>query len=585
MTERAMPDAESLRAKLRAIDGRSYPAYKSIKGSYRINGDVELIIDRVQGDPFAAPSQLRARVALALAGFGENLYSNRSRAVALRDYLARAFAARCRERSERIGSGGGGRLEIDRPGQEILERSSIVLGEGYVEARFAAGLPASGRRILGREAARLLLDSLPQVVAASLRLAALEEAALWRHVAANEDADALRATLRDRGWVAFVADGAVLPRRSGVDPRPLDAAEAVPFASPDDLRAEVDLPHAGRVSGMVLREGVTLIVGGGYHGKTTLLAAIEEGVCNHVPGDGRERVVADAAALKIRAEDGRSAASVNVRPFIRQLPGGRDTARFSTANASGSSSQAANIQEGLEAGARALLLDEDTCATNLMVRDARMQALVARAGEPIAPFIEHVRYLADERGVSSVMVFGGSGDYFDVADCVLRLQDYRAHDVTREARAVARRLPTERASEPPDCWPGDEPGRVPDPASLDPSKGKRAVRVRSRALRAIEFGSEEIDLSCVEQLVDAGQVRAIGRGLVLLRELARREREAPPDIATLLAQIEARLDAEGLDALAERHPSGGFVRFRPLELAAALNRLRTLRILPPGGPG
>ena len=577
MDSERLESAAALRERLRRMDGRGYPAYKGLRGSYRLER-CALYIDHVQGDPFAAPSRLRARVDLAESGFAEAGLHNRSRRTALRDFLARRFAEACDEARARRGSGKSGLVEMARPSQEILERSSVVLGNGFVETRLVAGLPAAGRRILAREAETLLTEVIPGIVDRSLFITALDSAALRRHLDTNEDADALRKALADRGLVAFVADGAVLPRRSGVDPRPL-GPEAVPFASPESLRVSVDLPHAGQVSGMGLPRGVTVIAGGGFHGKSTLLTALEHGVYNHIPGDGREQVVTDATALKIRAEDGRSVCGVDLRPFIGDLPGDRPTRAFSTENASGSTSQAANIIEGLEAGARVLLLDEDTCATNLMIRDARMQALVRGRAEPITPFIERARHLADTLGVSSVLVSGGCGDYLEIADRVLRMDAYHCADATAEAREIVRALPTARSGNAASPWPQDPPPRLVDARSLDPSKGRRDIRVRARATRSIEFGRAEIDLSAVSQIVDPGQTRAIGEALLILRDYAedaRTDHEAR--LAGLVHDVAALIAREGLGVLDGPHPSGDWVAFRPLELAAALNRLRSLRL-------
>ncbi|RME69713.1 MAG: ATPase [Chloroflexi bacterium] len=562
-----------LQRQLQRIDGKGYPAYKDIRGVYMFD-DFTLFIDHVQGDPFAAPSRLRARVPMSAAGFPPDAYANRSREIALRDFLARAFSAACRSFSDRgRGSGKSGLMAMDMPGQEILERSSIVITDEYVEARFVAGLPAHGRRVLGRQAAAMLCEDVPKIVDAALKYAHLNRQALAHHLDTAEDADTLRGRLASLRLVAFVADGSILPRRSGVDDRPLQGETVVPFRSPDSLRVEVDLPHRGRVSGMGIPTGVTLIVGGGYHGKSTLLLALERGVYNHIPGDGRELVVTNPTAVKIRAEDGRSVEGVDIRPFINNLPNHADAAAFRTDNASGSTSQAANIIEALEVGAQVLLLDEDTCATNMMIRDARMQALVEKSGEPITPFIDRVRQLSEEMGVSSILVLGGSGDYFDVADTVIRMDSYLPRDVTAEAKAIAAAHPTGRRQEVAGAWPAPTP-RVPLAESLNPRKGRREVSIKGRALRAVLFGTEEIDMTAVAQLVDEGQVRAIGQALNLARERFMRPGQTVPQVIAAVMEAIAR---HGLDILDPRQ-TGDYVAFRPYELAAALNRLRSLRV-------
>ena len=566
-----MPTREDLHRILNRIDGKGYPAYKDIQGEYEFPG-FTLLIDHVQGDPFAAPSRLRARVPQKVASFPTDTFSPRSRQVGLADFLTRAFDAACSAASGRRGSGKSGLLAIDRPGQEILERTSVLISAEAVEARLVAGLPAAGRRVLGRQAAAMLCDELPHVVERALRFASHPPAVLYRHVQIAEDADWLRGQLAAHGLVAFVVDGAVLPRRSGVDDGPLREG-AIPFHGPPELRVEIDLPNAGPVAGMGIPAGVTLIVGGGYHGKSTLLNALERGVYNHIPGDGREQVVTDEGALKIRAEDRRAVTGVDISPFISELPNQVDTRRFSTANASGSTSQAANIGEALEAGARVLLVDEDTAATNFMIRDHRMQELIAKEHEPITPFIDKVCQLYEEHGVSTLLVMGGSGDYFDVADRVIAMEAYVPHDVTEHARRIAARYPTQRRPEGGERF-GDVTPRIPLAESLDPSKGRREVKIAARGVKTILFGATEIDLSAVEQLVDPGQLNAIGQALYYARQ---RYMDSSRTLPEILDAVMGEIERAGLDVL-DRRLVGDLVRFRRYELAAALNRLRTLRV-------
>jgi predicted ABC-class ATPase len=568
---------DDLRRILSRIDGKGYPAYKDIRGEYEFPG-FNLLIDHVQGDPFAAPSRLRVRVSPEVAAYPPETYRGRSRRVALADFLTRAFDAACSSGSaqgtvsRRRGSGKLGLIAIDRPGQQILERTSVLVDSGAVEARFVAGLPAAGRRVLGRQAAAMLCDDVPRFVERALHFAANNQAALERQIQSAEDADYLRSQLPAHDLVAFVADGAVLPRRSGVDDRPLGAG-AIPFQSPPSLRLDFDLPNAGPVVGMGIPKGVTLIVGGGYHGKSTLLNALERGVYNHIPGDGRELVVADEGTVKVRAEDGRAVTGVDISPFIGELPNGIDTHHFATANASGSTSQAANIVEALEAGGRVLLVDEDTAATNFMIRDHRMQELIAKEREPITPFIDKVRQLHADCGVSTVLVMGGSGDYFDVADTVIAMDAYVPQDATTQARAIARKYQAERRPEGGDRF-GRVTPRVPLAESLDPSQGRREVKISARGVKTILFGKSEIDLTAVEQLVHPSQLNAIGQALYYARQHYMNGRRTLPEI---LDAMMGDIDRSGLNIL-DRRPVGDLARFRRYELAAALNRLRTLRV-------
>ncbi len=567
-----MADRHELRRTLLDLEGGSYPAYKALKGVYDFPG-FALLVDHVQGDPFADPSRVRVRLPLAAAGFPEWCWSSPSRALGVRSLLARRFAAEARRASRPAGTGKGGLLQVDAPGQEVIETTAVLLADGHLEARFGVGLPARGRRILGRAAAELLCDRVPEAVGRALLYPSLDAAEVRRAADANEDADALRALLPGLGLVAFAADGALLPRRSGVDPRPLPAG-AVPFRSPEGLRVAVDLPHAGRVTGLGVPRGVTLIVGGGFHGKSTLLRALELGVYNHRPGDGRELVVTDASAVKIRAEDGRAVAGVDISPFIGDLPGGARTRCFSTQEASGSTSQAANIVEALEAGTRVLLVDEDTSATNFMIRDHRMQELIAKEREPITPFVDKVRQLWEERGVSTVLVMGGSGDYFEAADAVVALEDYVPRDATARAKEIAQRY---RAERPPEGGGGVGAPAPPAPpgASHHPPRRPPGGSGDTPPGRTVLFGTEEVDLSAVEQLVHPGQARALAAALLRVKRLADGRRP----LAELLDRVEAEVAARGLDALVDR-PLGTLAGFRRFELAAALNRLRTLRVAP-----
>lgn len=577
-----MPTRNDLADHLHRLDGRPYPAYKDLRGRYDF-GSFTLAVDHVQGDPFAAPSRLAVHIQHEHSGLEADLFANPARRTGTETFLAGAFADACRDAAAHLGSGKSGLLQIDTPGQEVLERTCCQVTDHVTIVRFSAGLPAGGRRILGRAAAELLTGTIPRVVDRALRCANLDRAALRRAAETNEDAGALRDQLAGLGLMAFVADGAVLPRASGVDERPLP--DAVPFQSPPSLRTTVTLPHAGTVTGMGLPEGVTLIVGGGYHGKSTLLRALERGIYNHRPGDGRELVVTRPDATKVRAEDGRPVATVDLSPFINNLPGGRDTRSFSTANASGSTSQAAGIIEALETGSRCLLLDEDISATNFLIRDGRMQQLIAPEKEPITPLVQKVRSMYEDHGISTILVLGGSGDYFGPADRVLAMDHFLPRDLTAEAKALAGEVPHSAFELSATAF-----RRIPDPASVDPHKaaapyrgsrrgGNRKARpprelIKAHDTRALTFGREDIDLSLVSQLVDPSQVRAIGRALALAR---RETLDGRTPLREALEQVVRRIGEEGLQVLDPRH-HGDLAAFRLHELAAALNRLRSLRI-------
>jgi predicted ABC-class ATPase len=565
-----MAGSEDLKRMLRRIDARGYRAYRDIEGRFDF-GEYTLIVDHVQADPFAPPSRVRVVVPKKIAGFPPEVFRTTRREVALRDFLTRTFFHAIR-RFSRPGTGTGrsGSISIDRPGQEILARSSVLVDDGSVEARFRAGLPAYGRRIAAENARIMFFDDIPRIVAHSLVYQNLDQRKLAEHLAVAEDADALREQLGAHGLIAFVGDGSVLPRASGVDPRPMSGDRVVPFESPHALRMELTLPNRGKVSGMGIGEGVTLIVGGGYHGKSTLLKAIELGVYNHVPGDGRELVVADPDLVKIRAEDGRRVEKVDISPFISNLPFGKGTRTFTTDDASGSTSQAANIMEALETGARVLVMDEDTSATNFMIRDHRMQELVAKEREPITPFIDKVRQLYRDRRVSTLLAIGGSGDYFDVADRVICMVEYKPLELTAEAKQIASRYKSRRRPEGGERF-GTVAERVPRAASFDPKRGRREVRISSRGLFSIDFGTSRIDLGACEQLVDPSQTNAIGDAI----QYATRYMDGIRRLREVVELVMSDIRGKGLDVLSGI-PIGEYAMFRGVELAAAINRLRTL---------
>ena len=569
-----MRSGNQLAETVRRMDGKGYRTYKDIRGSYSF-GDFELHIEHVQGDPFAEPSRVSVTLARDIAGLPQFAIQDRVARRASADFLNRLFCKVLAKHSTRSGSGKSGLIQMLEPGQQVLERTSLrVDAGGEVRARFLVGLPANGRRIAGRAAEVLLTQSLVDCVRQALVQGAWETKHLQEHCEAVQDSTALRHALQAQGLIAFVADGACLPRRSGADDRPASKA-AVLFESPKSLRVTLDTPHSGPISGMGVTQGVTLIVGGGYHGKSTLLRAIERGHLDHIPGDGRERVVATEDAVKIRAEDGRSVVHTDISAFITNLPSGDDTTRFSTANASGSTSQAAAIAEALEMGASTLLLDEDTCATNFMIRDLRMQKLVAKDDEPITPFLDRVRGLYENNGVSSLLVMGGAGDYFDVADTVIMMKQYRPLDVTQEARTIAAELTSSReASESERVAPKT---RQPNFRSLAAGAGPKGMKVRVRDIDLMSFGREDVRIACVEQLVEKAQVRAIGQVLLGLSEGAWTKRQT---LREVLDDIESMVHTEGLESVTRRVP-GDLAWFRKYELAAVLTRIRLLKMSKP----
>jgi predicted ABC-class ATPase len=567
-----MASKEDLKNILTRIDGKGYKAYKDVEGSFDY-GPFTLHIDHVQGDPFAAPSRVRVYVSLSKTGFPNSLFDRRIKRIAFQDFIARKFDHEQKRLAQgHRGTGRSGLISIDSGRQEILERSAVSIDAQGMEVRFTVGLPAEGRRILGKEAVVIFFQEIPQIVEQSLFYRNYDPSETRMHVEVVEDQEAMQGQLEGKGLVAFIGDMSILPRRSGVDDRPL-TQNVIPFYYPPELEAEMTVPNRGRIKGMGIPKGVTLIAGGGFHGKTTLLSAIEQGVYPHIPGDGRENVATLSSAVKIRAEDGRSIEKVDISPFINHLPQGKDTVKFSTENASGSTSQAANIIEALEMSSKLLLIDEDTSATNFMVRDERMQELVTRDKEPITPFVDKVKQLYRDRGDSTILVMGGSGDYFDVADTVIMMDNYRPLCVTKRAREIALKHSSKRVNEGGESF-GKITKRQPLPESFDASRGRRDVKIDAKGMDTILYGSTTIDLSYLEQLVDPSQIRAIG---LMIHYYSEYYLEKTQNLREGLTKVMEDIREKGFDILLP-YKIGSLALPRIYEVAGAVNRMRTMKI-------
>lgn len=566
---------ENLKHILQQIDGKGYKAYKKIENVYQFPA-FSLKINHVQGDPFAIPSRISIRVPHSRADFPLSSWAgeinNPVRRIALEDYLARMIKKNIQHiiKGQR-GSGGGGIIAIETNGQKTLLRNAILIKADYIEARLVMGLPADNRHVAGIDAQQMFFDELPEIIEQSLYYKNLSSQELIEYVHSAEDQDALRHKLKENKLVAFIANGSQLPRQSGICDKPMQA-DIISFQSPVSLERAISLPNAGKITGMGIPQGITLIVGGGFHGKSTLLNALEHGPYNHIPGDGREKVVSNETAVKIRSEDGRVISKVNISPFIDRLPFARDTHQFSTENASGSTSQAANIIEALQCGSELLLIDEDTSANNFMIRDKRMQALVAQDKEPITPLLYRVRELYQQHGVSAVIVMGGSGDYFDVADTVIMMDEYSVRDVTEQARKLAHKELYQTAGKLAKLPPFERiSSRKPGKKTLDASRDQFPVRITIRESNQILYGEYKIDLSQVEQLIDIGQTRAIG---LMIYYYACHYAHTSGSLSEQLRQLLQEADEQGLDIFSP-YTVGDLALPRLYELSAAINRIRS----------
>ena len=566
-----MKNAEQLKSALNKLDGQKYGTYKQLKGTYQFDR-FKLAIDHVQVDPYAPPSKMRIIMNRDTAGIPAELLDSKDKIIAVADFLTRAFSESIKKHKNGAKMNSKNiKILIDRPGEEILERTSVVIDEHELEVRFEVGLPAAGRRILGKAAADIITGILPKIADDSLLYQNLDQKGLEKQVSLVLDQMHIRQVINRKNLVAFVADGAILPRNSGVSDKPLEGA--VPFSSPDNLKVTIDLPSGNAVTGMGIAEGIALIVGGGYHGKSTLLQALERGVYNHVPGDGREMVITRSDAAKIRAEDGRNIEKVNISTFINNLPAKKDTRAFSTENASGSTSQAANVMEALESDASLLLIDEDTSATNFMIRDARMQKLIAPDKEPITPFSEKVKPLYDDENVSTILIVGGSGDYFDVADQVLMMDEYRLKDVTDAAKEIAASDADKKGNMSDEKF-GEISQRIPLKSGF--AKSGKDDRLKAKGRTTIMYGKEPIELAGLEQLVDDSQTNCIA---VMIDYLRHNVLDDTLTLSEAVDQVYKHMERNGLDALSpySGHP-GNLARPRKQEFIGALNRYRGFKI-------
>ena len=567
-----MQSAAELKQLLDRIDHRGYPAYKDTKGQYQFQGYV-FSIDHVQGDPFASPSKVSVQVKGSTAGFPEELYKGRHQRAALQDEMTRQFYHAIQKYAFRAkGSGKSGLISVSKCGQEVLERTACEINpkNGDVKLRFEVGFPANGRTINARELEKIVYEFLPECVEQSLFYKNCDKKRVRSIIDLAEDQQYIRDELEKNDLIAFVANGAILPRESGVSDKPMKGA--VRFQSPKEMEVTMKLPHKGEISGMGIRRGITLIVGGGYHGKSTLLKALELGVYNHIQGDGREYVITKDDAMKIRAEDGRSIKKTDISMFINDLPNGKDTRGFYTEDASGSTSQAANVIESMEAGASVMLIDEDTSATNFMIRDELMQRVIHRDMEPITPFIDRILELYQVYGISTVIVAGSSGAYFHIADMIIQMDRYEPKEITKLAKETAKDFPAMSGME----NPAEKPVFIRCPRQGRGFKPNDRIKMKTMGKEMVQLNRENIDLRYVEQLADTEQVSALG---YCVRYAEKHLFQGKDTIQNVVDKLEEKICREGLSSLCESNASvANLAMPRRQEIFACLNRYRGLNL-------
>ena len=562
-----MKSASDLKRELDRINGRGYKLYKDLEGQYKFD-DYILSIDHVQGDPFASPSRVRAIVENKINKFPGKLFNEKYKKIALCDFLTRLFSKNIYKYGEKIfGSGKSGLLEISRCPQQILERTSIIIDNEKIEARFYVGFPARGRSVLSAELEKILFNILPNIVKNTLIYTNINNKALNERINLVQDQEFIRGELKNRKLAAFVANNSILPRESGVSQKPLKDGKK--FISPKELEVEFNTPNRGIIRGMGIPKGITLIVGGGYHGKSTLLKALELGVYNHIEGDDREFVITDDSALKVRAEDGRAITKTDISLFINNLPNGKDTVNFYTENASGSTSQAANIVEGIESGTKLFLIDEDTSATNFMIRDSIMQQLVARDKEPITPFIDVARSLYNKKGISTILVAGSSGDFFDIADLVIQMDNYEPFEVTEKAKALSKG--NKEYSKDLDI--NINFNRVMLKGTIE--SGPKGVKIKTLGKDGLSINKDNIDLRSVEQIVDSEQINTIG---AIMKFVENRLMGRDLTLSEITDKMINEINNNLISIDNTRGGYGSLAMVRKQELISAYNRFRKLKI-------
>jgi predicted ABC-class ATPase len=541
-------DVDKVKRILEEIDGKGYGSYRRrLSGCrYRVGG-LSYTIARVQPDPYAPPSIVYVEGLLDLPPWA------RDATVAVADYLYRNLHTMLKRFSRKIGEGHSGRLSVPKPSNAMLRRSGFELWpNGRFIARVRIGLPSRRRRVLGSEAAGLLLQTLPEAFKRTLE--SLKNMGTLRgHVEAWKLQEELRSKLRSYKLVAFVGDGSILPRRCGGCEDPLP--NAIPFESPPSLRVEIET-SLGIVSGMGVREGFTVIAGAAFHGKTTLLEALQYGIYNHIPGDGRERVVSLRETVKVRTEDGRSVTCVDVSTFILSLPGGTSVTCFTTANASGATSTAAAIQEAVEAGAKLILLDEDTTATNILYYDDRVEHVVRM--KTVATIAEQAHTMP-RHGISIIVVSSGSAPLMKTADTVILMEEYKPKDITEEARNLNVTVTQQTAYKPPRS------------RRLISIPQLRKPKIRETWLTDRNL-PQPINLEYNEQLVEDGQLNLLA---ALLRRQDLYENRRMKEIAVTIDEI---LKSKGFSGLLEDPIGPEYSEIRGLDFTYLLNRIPGIRV-------
>ena len=584
---------KALYQKIRSLQGKNYGLYKSLADRSWDFGDFVLEFLHVQGDPYAPASRVMIKASLLMLGFPSEWGGSFERRLALSDYLYRRLSALVREKYPDRDAA----VVFDTAGPEMLVRNALWVDNGELRACLQVRLPGDGRKIQAEDAAEILTMVLPDLVSAALYNSGESkkdgvEPELVEHYRVLAERKEILSQLEERGLCAFVPDGAVLPRASGLSELPME--RAVPFVAPEEMT--VTLVANGReIRGMGIPKGITVISGGAFHGKSTLLQALTKSVYPHIPGDGREGIVVSESAVRVGVEDGRSVRGTDLSQFVRDLPGGISTKNFTTACASGSTSEAANLMEAMEAGSDVFLIDEDSSAVNFLIRDVRVRKLLGDDREPLIPLTDRIREIKNR---SFILVAGACGDFLDLADNIIVMASYKAECARINGKNVAAGLadsvfgsaagmvgvdgakivPGLPAFVEPQCRDFAEYVKPLLPSLRPASAVERQVKVKISGDTLLQIGFLVSDTSKAGALVDKQQRFGAGFMLLNLCQNAASNNDANGESAK--ATIMERINAlcEKIKNVGFRNLPQGLSREmslpRPIDIACVLYRLR-----------
>ena len=577
-----------LKMLIASLENAPYHKIQSLRGRFQFPHYTFQFL-RIQGSPGANPASIaNLSIPIKASGLPEQSLATSFAQLALADFLIRRFnQGIVKFVQQNRGKDGSGSFHTIELSQKMLQRDCVLFSKNSIELRFIFSLPANGsggRQFDAKQTWLMFEQELSPLVDFTFFYHGYSEASqnlLNKFLAVQKNRQAIKHYMKKNGLCVFISNGALLPRLSGIDDKPDLAEKIEKFQSPKTLLVEIPLHENSTIKGMGIKQGITCITGGGYHGKSTLLQAILAGVYAHIPGDGREYIVTRDDAVFTRAEEGRSIRQVNISPFIRQLPNGKKTENFSTDNASGSTSQAASIVEAIELQSHLLLFDEDSCATNFLYRDELIKKILDKKNEPIKPLYTCIRSLWKQHKISMIFVVGGLGSFLQKADTCLLMDNYQCKDITGKARKSLGEIIEEDQDHL--IFSSNRPLSS---QNFDPSytnqRLKKTIPIRIKDLRnaprQLEYGMDLINLEALPQIAEAPQMRSIGYCLLTIKQQMCDNSNKPQTIYDWLQWLTKKLDQEGLPCLQTTYP-GLSSRPRLYEIAAAINRIRSLRII------